>query len=115
MLGPDLDKLPKRSSEELLASILSPSQKIEPQYLTQSILTVDGQVLTGLLIEQGEHAIVLRSADGKEHRAHPDDVEVRKQLKSSLMPNGLAAELTAQELADLLAFLQELNVSTKSR
>lgn len=115
MLGPDLDKLPKRSSEELLASILSPSQKIEPQYLTQSILTADGQVLTGLLIEQSEDEIVLRSADGKEQRVHPDDVEVRKQLKTSLMPDGLAAELTAQELADLLAFLEELNLSTKTR
>ena len=114
MIGPDLDKLPKRSREELLDSILSPSRKIELKFATQSILTTDGQIFTGLLLKQDEDGIVLRSADGKEHRVHPGDVEVRKQLKASLMPDGLAEELTAQELADLLAFLAELNRSAKT-
>ncbi|MEM7474099.1 MAG: PQQ-dependent sugar dehydrogenase [Planctomycetota bacterium] len=108
MVGPDLEKMLARSKSDLLASILRPSEKIEAEYMTQSVLTEDGQVIAGLMLSSSAEKIVLRSADGKTHEVHPDEVLQKKQLTTSLMPVGLAAEMTAQDLADLLAFLEEL-------
>ena len=52
--------------------------------------------------------IVLRSANGRNHRISKGEIESRRVQPESLMPSGLAADLTAQEVADLLAFLESL-------
>jgi putative heme-binding domain-containing protein len=108
-VGPDLDKLAsKRSREELLESILEPSRRIEGAFIGHKILTTDGRTISGLLMERNDRQTIIRGADGIEHRIDHDDIEESKQLGISLMPTGLAAEMTADELADLLAFLESL-------
>ncbi len=105
-VGPDLDAIAKkRSRAELLESILEPSKKIEPEFVTYSVVTVDGQVFTGLRIGHSEKELVIRSADAVEHRIANEDIEHLTPQTISLMPIGLAAEMTATELADLLEFL----------
>ena len=109
MVGPDLDGIAKKRNRiQLLESILDPSKQVEPEFQTHAVVTVDDAVITGLLIEKSPEKIVIRSADGKNHEIPTDDIEHQTQQAKSLMPSGLAAEMTAQELADLLAFLSEL-------
>lgn len=109
MVGPDLDGIAKkRSRAEILHSILSPSEKIEPEFATHSVVTIDGQVISGLRLEPGAEELVIRSTDGKTHRLMRDDIEHETRQLKSLMPDGLAAQMTAEELADLLAFLDSL-------
>ena len=55
-----------------------------------------------------ETEMVIRSADGRNHRVNKNEIESRRVQAESLMPTGLAADLTAQEVADLLAFLESL-------
>jgi len=50
----------------------------------------------------------LRGADGKDVRIPQEAIESTKPQTQSLMPNGIAAEMTATELANLLAFLESL-------
>jgi putative heme-binding domain-containing protein len=108
-VGPDMDGLgKKRSRQELLDSILDPSKVIDPKYSSHLVLTVDGQVVNGLMVRDAETEIVIRSADGKNHHISTDEIESRRLQTESLMPKGLAAEMTAQELADLIAFLASL-------
>jgi putative heme-binding domain-containing protein len=108
-IGPDFDGLgKKRTREELLESILDPAKKIEPEFATFVVVTFDGEVLSGLRVEQTDSHVRLRTADGKEHRIAVDDIEHMTAQSTSLMPMGLAAEMTAQELSDLLAFLSRL-------
>lgn len=109
MVGPDLDGIAKKRNRiQLLESILDPAKQVEPEFQTHAVVTVDDAVITGLLIEKSPEEIVIRSADGKNHEIPTDDIEHQTQQAKSLMPSGLAAEMTAQELADLLAFLSEL-------
>ena len=108
-VGPDMDGIGKRRSrQELLVSILDPSKLIDPKYSTHQILTADGQFVSGLLVRDADAEIVLRSANGRNHRISKGEIESRRVQPESLMPSGLAADLTAQEVADLLAFLESL-------
>ena len=108
-VGADLDAVgSKRTREQLLESILDPSKVIEPKYSSYLVLTDDGVVVTGLKIDENDETLVIRSADGKDHRISKETIESLKAQTQSLMPSGLAAAMTAQELADLLAFLCSL-------
>ena len=108
-VGPDMDGIgKKRSRQELLDSILEPSKVIDPKYSTHLVLTLDGQVVNGLMVRDAEAEIVIRSADGKNHHILKDEIESQRLQSESLMPKELAAAMTAQELADLLAFLESL-------
>ncbi len=108
-VGPDLDGIAKkRTRAELLESLLEPSKKIEPEYANYAVVTVDGQVITGLRIEHNLSEVVIRAADGKDHHLLTTDIEHMTAQSNSLMPIGLVAEMTAEELADLLEFLCSL-------
>lgn len=108
-VGPDLDAIAsKRSKAQLLDSILQPSKEIDPKFSSHAVLTEDGLVVTGLKVEENKDVLILRQADGKDVRISKADLASLKIQPQSLMPTGLAGEMTAQELADLLAFLGSL-------
>jgi putative heme-binding domain-containing protein len=108
-LGPDLSTIARKNSRaQLLESLLEPSKLIEPRYLTHLVASADGKIYTGLLVSESEAEIVLRDAQDKEHRIARKDVEQRQVLKQSLMPDLLLRDLTAEQAADLLAFLESL-------
>lgn len=108
-IGPALDKLDKKySPAEILESILAPSRKIEAKYQTYLLETSNGQLATGLLVTQSEEAIVLRDATGRDRRFNRSEVELFEPQRRSLMPENLLRDFTAQQAADLLAFLNSL-------
>lgn len=108
-VGPDMDGIGKRRSrQELLDSVLDPSKVIDPKYRSHQVLSTAGQLVSGLLVRDTETEMVIRSADGRNHRISKDEIESQRVQVESLMPSGLAADLTAQEVADLLAFLVSL-------
>ncbi|MCP4892037.1 MAG: c-type cytochrome [Planctomycetaceae bacterium] len=108
-VGPDLDGIAvKRSREQLLESLLDPSKTIEPAFQSFAVLTDTGTVVTGLKVAETDSHWTLRQADGKDIHIARETIESSKPQTQSLMPTGLAAEMTAEELADLLAFLQSL-------
>ena len=108
-VGPDLDSIgTKRSRQQLLESILDPSQQIEPPFKSYAVLTEDGRLVTGLKVKETKQQWVIRIASGKDERISKEEVASFKVQPQSLMPNGLAAGMTAQQLADLLEFLSSL-------
>ncbi|NND99576.1 MAG: c-type cytochrome [Pirellulaceae bacterium] len=108
-IGPDLDGIgSKRTREQLLESIVEPSKLIDPKYAAHIVLDVNGAITIGLKISEDDQAVVLRSADGKIHRLRHGQIEARQDAKKSLMPDSLAEYMTADELADMLAFLKSL-------
>lgn len=105
-LGPDLTTIGKlRSREEILESLLEPSRRIDPPFLSYTLRTVDGKAYAGLLVKRDATAIVLRDAQNKEWRIPADEVETFQPSRISLMPEALLAPFTPQEAADLLEFL----------
>ena len=105
-LGPDLSTIGKlRQREDLLESILEPSRRIEPKFAAYVAHTADGRSITGLLVRRDEKEVVLRDAQNKEIILAAKNVEELRPSRTSLMPDGQVAGLTAQEAADLLEYL----------
>jgi putative heme-binding domain-containing protein len=108
-VGPELSQIGKKHDRaKLLESILEPSKNIEPQYVTWVVETTAGKVVTGLLVHKDGNEIVLKDVQNKEHRIATGDVEATHQQQKSLMPELLVREMTAQQVADLLAYLASL-------
>ena len=113
-VGPDLDVVGKKyDTEQLLTNILNPSQTIDPQFRTYVVETTEGRVYTGVLRERTADAIALVDAQGKERRLPADDVEFISPQPTSLMPDLLLRDMTAQDVADLLAYLQAESKKTE--
>jgi putative heme-binding domain-containing protein len=108
-VGPDLrEAARKRTRAELLESLLDPSRVIDKAFATWVVQTEKGQVYTGLLVKQDDREIVLRDAQAKDLVISRGEIDALQQSPRSLMPDGLLRDFTAQEAADLLAFLQSL-------
>lgn len=107
-LGPDLTAIGKKQSrEQLLESILQPSKRIEAKYVTHIVITVEGKSHTGLLVRRDDSEVVLKQADGKDVTVKADDVDEMVTQRVSLMPDLQVKDLTAQQVADLLALLSD--------
>ena len=105
-VGPDLSAIGKqRTREHILESLLEPSKLVEPAFQMHLVRTADGQSLSGLLVKRDATGVTLRDAQNKLTTVGKDDVEKLSVAAESLMPAGLLADLTAQEVADLLAYL----------
>jgi putative heme-binding domain-containing protein len=111
-VGPNLDgigtKLPR---ETLYEAILAPSAAISHSYETYTALLDDGRSVTGLLVSQSPQEVVIKGADGIEATVAADTVEELVRQPVSLMPADLAAMLSADQLVDLVAYLETLKAA----
>jgi hypothetical protein len=64
----------------------------------------EGGTFTGILLRSAGYEIY-RDTLGEEVRFQKTQIAARKQLTSSLMPHGLADQMTLEEMRDLLQFL----------
>ena len=96
-------KYPRRN--ELLQQILHPSLKVDDKFAAWIAVTTSGQVHTGLLVSESDKEIVLKDAQRKLIRIARKDLDELAKSPRSLMPEGILSDLTAQEAADLLAWL----------
>ena len=108
-VGPDLSTIGRSlTRERLLDSILEPSREIAPQYVTWSIETRQGKVLSGMIVHENAGKTVLGDNTGKLTDLKTIDIVERVPQKTSVMPERLVDQLTVQELRDLVAFLESL-------
>jgi putative heme-binding domain-containing protein len=108
-IGPDLSQVAKKyTKDQILRHILEPNLWIDPAYATWTAEATDGESYTGCLVQESPDQIVLKDATGNLHSLPRS--KVRSLLKSgtSLMPEGLLSQSTAEEVADLLAYLAAL-------
>jgi putative heme-binding domain-containing protein len=106
-IGPDLSTIGRSlNRERVIQSIVTPSKEIAPQFTPWVLLLNDGRSVTGTYTgEEDDGTLRIADNQGQIHRIHPRDIEARKPSEESIMPAGLAQQLTAQEWRDLLAFL----------
>lgn len=108
--GPDLAAVGAASNAEYMVdSILRPNKTTAEHYETFVIMTLDGELLTGLITFQDDREIVLRDpSKTKPIKILKDDIDSMRQ-GASLMPAGLAENLAdKQEFLDLARFLSQL-------
>jgi putative heme-binding domain-containing protein len=107
--GPHLVEIGKRyKADELAESILRPSAKLAQGYETYRFVTADGRVFQGFVVGERADATVIRESTGVQRELKKDEIETRVMQKQSAMPDGLAANMTPEQLADLIAYLQSL-------
>jgi uncharacterized repeat protein (TIGR03806 family) len=108
-VGPDLTKIgSKYDKAALLDQILEPSKTIDPAYVTHLVETKDGKLISGLLVQRTNDAVVLKDAQGKINRIAAAEIDQFAPQSRSLMPELLLRDMTAQQVADLLEFLASL-------
>jgi putative heme-binding domain-containing protein len=106
-LGPDLTRIGQvRAARDLLESIVYPSASFVRSYEPVAIVTADGLTYNGLLRKDAADEVVLVKSPTEEIHVVRDNIEEMRPGSVSIMPQGLDKQLTAQELADLVAFLQ---------
>lgn len=104
--GPDLGTVRHWSPAALVASILIPQQTITDGYGLWKIELDDGMSYTGLIASESPSEIELRQL-GLEDRSIPrNTIQSLTSLDVSAMPNGLEAQLSTQQMADLIAYLR---------
>jgi len=108
-IGPDLSKIARSlGREKLIDSILNPSKEIAPQFVAWHVVTRDGKVHTGVIVEEAWNSMVtMADAQGHLETFHRTTIEERHALPTSIMPANLPELMTRQEFRDLLAFLSE--------
>jgi putative heme-binding domain-containing protein len=107
LVGPDLTKIGAiRAGKNILEAILIPSATIAQEYETYRVVTRDERAATGTIARQSTEVLYLRDSSGAELRFRRDQIQELTKLTTSLMPEGQERALTADELRDLLAFLQ---------
>jgi putative heme-binding domain-containing protein len=107
--GPDLSHLGARqTAAQILDSILAPARVIDPLYRTTVLELKDGSSQAGFVRARGATEVLLTVPPGQSVKVRRDDIRSETTLATSLMPEGQLAGLTAQEAADLLAYLSGL-------
>lgn len=113
-VGPDLASLADRSAPTLLVAILDPNRAVEQKYVEYLVAVADGRQLVGMLRRETPGHVVLAAAENREITIARGDIEEIRASTKSLMPEGLEKEITKQELADLITFVQQQKPPAKS-
>ncbi len=106
IVGPSLESVGLcLSPEKIVESVLWPSRQVEPGYSATVIATRDGRVIQGYKDHETEQMVQLaEAASGQPIKLAKADIEARKE-QGTLMPDGLANSMTAEQKRDLIRFL----------
>jgi putative membrane-bound dehydrogenase-like protein len=105
-VGPDLFDIRRQTKENILFHIVNPDAEIAPAFTAYLAEAKDGRILSGILVGDTPTSITLRGPLGVEASLLRADLAKLEALPGSLMPTGLEAGLSKQQLADLLAYLK---------
>ena len=105
-VGPDLFDIRRQTKENILFHIVNPDAEIAPAFTAYLAEAKDGRVLTGIMVGDTPTSVTLRGPLGVEASLLRSELAKLESLPGSLMPAGLEAGLSKQQLADLLAYLK---------
>lgn len=106
-LGPDLSNSGQsKTRNQLVHSILRPSDEISPQWQGWYIKLKDGTTHRGRQINVGNDDIEIYTQAGEVVSFEKSEIEDYGIAESSLMPAGLESKLTVSDIQDLVTFLE---------
>jgi putative heme-binding domain-containing protein len=107
--GPDITGVGSRfNTVYLFESLIVPSKAVSDQYLGSVIRTLDGEVITGRVVEETDKEIRVRTDPFARQLVTiaKANIEARQQSRVSEMPQGLINTLTKEEILDLIAYMR---------
>ena len=114
-VGPNLRQLAVKlqkgetNRQEILQSMLDPSAKIATEYKTTTIISETGKIYSGIVQSRhDDHIVLIPSPLEREGTMTIDMADIDEEIESSisLMPQGLMNTLTAEEILDLLDYIE---------
>lgn len=105
-VGPDLFDIRQQPKESILYHIIIPEAEIAPNFVNYECELKDGRTISGLMASENAGNITLRMGQGVEESIARAQIVRLTASRLSLMPQELEKTMTAQELADLLAYLK---------
>ena len=114
IIGPELTDVVTRLKADrvtLLREILDPSHKVDAKYQMHTILTADGNTLSGIIVkEDDDHIHILANPESPKPTLVPqDEIDEMVPSQNSMMPKALLDQYTKDEIFELLSHLESMN------
>ncbi len=118
VVGPELTDVWARwkgDAAGIFREIVEPSHKIEPKYVVRKLITLDGEVISGIVLTEDKESIsILPNPESTEPTVvAQDDIEDMVESSVSIMPKGLMDRFTEDEIMELMAYLQNAGSNAK--
>ena len=81
-----------------------PNATIDPAYRLTTVLTGDGQLFSGFIVHQDDKFVDLRTQETRVRVALDEVIELHT-LSRSMMPEGMLAGFSDEQVRDLLLYL----------
>lgn len=105
-IGPDLTGSNRANLDYLLLNSVDPSYDVPAAYKMVTILTEDGRSVNGVIAEEDNVRVVLKTVENPRLVIAKADIDERFVSKKSMMPDGQLEALRPQEVFDLIKYLQ---------
>lgn len=106
-IGPKLSGTGSKGIEYIVENMIDPNAVIGKDFQARNILTVDGLVVTGVILNETDSAMTVRTANATQIIAREDIQEIVVS-PNSFMPEGLLKPLSEREKIELLMHLMSL-------
>jgi putative heme-binding domain-containing protein len=108
MKGPFMGQIGSIMNREQIAeSILKPNASISQGFSTVQIQTKGGDNYVGFVTQESATDLTIRNIAGIATQLKKSDIAERKELETSMMPSGLVNALSYEEMASLVAYLEQ--------
>lgn len=107
LIGPDLTGSNRKNLDYLLENIVDPSASVAANFRSVSVTLADGRVLSGVVGEQNERIVTLLTAQ-EPQTLDRKEIEEITQTTQSLMPEGMLQNLSAEQIRNLVGYLQSV-------
>lgn len=103
-IGPELTGSQRVNLDYVLENLLDPSAVVGRDYQVSIVQTKDGRLVTGIIKQETEKALTVQTQN--EAVVIPKgEIESRTVSPLSMMPEGMLAALTNEQVRDLIAYL----------
>ncbi|MBC8767384.1 HEAT repeat domain-containing protein [Arenibacter sp. BSSL-BM3] len=103
-VGPALDNIGNiLSREQILEALINPSARLSPGYGMVTVTLKDGQTITGILEEETEDELILKTSDAEPMEIALSRIDKRQNMASGMPPMGTI--MSKREIRDVVEFL----------
>jgi quinoprotein glucose dehydrogenase len=92
--------------EQLLEALIEPSVRLAPGFGSVKITLKDNQVVTGVLMDESENELILRTSDAEPLEIPISRISKRENLTSGMPP--MRTLLSKRDIRDMVEFLANL-------
>jgi putative membrane-bound dehydrogenase-like protein len=104
-VGPELDGIGNRGLDRLLEDVLDPNRNVDQAFRASIVKTIDGRVLSGLVVNEDGQVLTISEGEGKETRIPLAQIEARVKSMLSPMPSNFVDTVPEPDFYNLIAFL----------